>query len=107
MRPDSKLCFDFSLPVDKSQLEELESEKDDEEEVAKNSATEENEKDAGEGDGGAEKKVEAGFADSQILRSSSGIFQLVHDQEETTEDSSGDEADDDGEEEHGHDSSTS
>ena len=97
MRPDSKLCFDFSLPVDKSQLEELESEKDDEE-VAKNSATEENEKDAEEGDGGAEKKVEAGFADSQILRPSSGIFQLVHDQEETTEDSSGDEADDDEEE---------
>ena len=98
MRPDSKLCFDFSLPVDKSQLEELESEKDDEEEVAKNSATEENEKDAEEGDGGAEKKVEAGFSDSQILRPSSGIFQLVHDQEETTKDSSGDEADDDEEE---------
>ena len=98
MRPDSKLCFDFSLPVDKSQLEELESEKDDEEEVAKNSATEENEKDAEEGDGGAEKKVEAGFADSQILRSSSGIFQLVHDQGETTKESSGDEADDDDEE---------
>ena len=70
MRPDSKLCFDFSLPVDKSQLEELESEKDDEEEVAKNSATEENEKDAEEGDGGAENKVEAGFAASQILRPS-------------------------------------
>ena len=99
MRPDSKLCFDFSLPVDKSQLEELESEKDDEEEVAKNSATEETEKDAEEGDDMAGEKVEAGFAASQILRPSSGIFQLVHDQEETTEDSSGDEADDDGEEE--------
>ena len=98
MRPDSKLCFDFSLPVDKSQLEELESEKDDEEEVAKNSATEENEKDAEEGDGGAEKKVEVGFADSQILRPSSGIFQLVHDQEKATKYSSGDEADDDEEE---------
>ena len=98
MRPDSKLCFDFSLPVDKSQLEELESEKDDEEEVAKNSATEENEKDAEEGDGGAEKKVETKFAASQILRPSSGIFQLVHDQGETTKESSGDEADDDDEE---------
>merc|ERR1719445_245335 len=97
VRPDSKLCFDFSLPVDKSQLEELESEKDDEE-VAKNSATEENEKDAEEGDGGAEKKVETKFAASQILRPSSGIFQLVHDQGETTKESSGDEADDDDEE---------
>ena len=45
MRPDSKLCFDFSLPVDKSHLEELESEKE-EEEVAKYCPTKENVKDA-------------------------------------------------------------
>merc|ERR1719422_1065870 len=55
VRPDSKLCFDFSLPVDKSQLEELESERDYEEEVAKNSAIQETEKDAEEGDDGCEK----------------------------------------------------
>ena len=45
MRPDSKLCFDFSLPVDKSHLEELESEKE-YEKAAKYCPTKENVKDA-------------------------------------------------------------
>ena len=45
MRPDSKLCFDFSLPVDKSHLEELESEKE-YEKAAKYYPTKENVKDA-------------------------------------------------------------
>ena len=61
MRPDSKLCFDFSLPVDKSHLEELESEKEDEK-VAKYCPTKENLKDAEEYNSGAEKVVETDVA---------------------------------------------
>ena len=59
VRPDSKLCFDFSLPVDKSHLEELESEKE-EEEVAKHCPTKENVKDAEEDYGEADKGEDKG-----------------------------------------------
>ena len=57
VRPDSDLCFDFSLPVDKSHLEEMESEKEDEE-VAKNCPTKENVRDVEEDYGEADKEEE-------------------------------------------------
>ena len=68
MRPDSKLCFDFSLPVDKSHLEELESEKEDEK-VAKYCPTKENLKDAEEYNSGAEKVVETDVAQEVVEKS--------------------------------------
>merc|ERR1719507_1831597 len=74
VRPDSRLCFDFSLPVDTSQLEEV---------VSSGRNKEENEKN---------EKMDAAAA--SILRPSSGIFQLVH-EEESAKDDSGDEGDDD------------
>merc|ERR1719507_2548877 len=74
VRPDSRLCFDFSLPVDTSQLEKV---------VLSGRKEEENEKN---------EKMDAAAA--SILRPSSGIFQLVH-EEESAKDDSGDEGDDD------------
>ena len=68
MRPDSKLCFDFSLPVDKSHLEELESEKE-YEKAAKYCPTKENVKDAEEYNSGAEKVVETDVAQEVVEKS--------------------------------------
>ena len=63
VRPNSRLCFDFSLPVDTSQLEREE-----------------------------EKGTDASAA---VLRPSSGIFQLVHEDGESAKEDSGEEGDDD------------
>ena len=63
VRPNSRLCFDFSLPVDTSQLEREE-----------------------------EKGTDVSAA---VLRPSSGIFQLVHEDGESAKEDSGEEGDDD------------
>ena len=63
VRPNSRLCFDFSLPVDTSQLGNEE-----------------------------EKGTDASAA---VLRPSSGIFQLVHEDGESAKEDSGEEGDDD------------
>ena len=76
MRPDSKLCFDFSLPVDKSHLEELESEKEDEK-VAKYCPTKENLKDAEEYNSGAEKVVETDVAQEVVEKSDEEFRKVV------------------------------
>ena len=76
MRPDSKLCFDFSLPVDKSHLEELESEKEDEK-VAKYCPTKENIKDAEEYNSGAEKVVETDVAQEVVEKSDEEFREVV------------------------------
>ena len=62
VRPNSRLCFDFSLPVDTSQLQREE-----------------------------EKGTDASAA---VLRPSSGIFQLVHEDGESAKEDSGEEGDD-------------
>ena len=72
VRPDSSLCFDFSLPVDTYQLEDVVLSED-------NQEVEENQ------------KIDPV---ASVLRPSAGIFQLVHEVESDKEDS-GDEGDDD------------